>query len=493
MSFNSIEFLVYFTIVVVIHFSLPTRYRWIWLLIASYYFYACVKPVYGLLLITCTLINYVAGILIARSEQRMARKVYLVFGITGSLVLLIFAKYFNFLNDALRTTFNLGNVPYNMPDFPLLLPLGISFYTLQSLSYTIDVYRKDRPVERHFGIFALYVSFFPLLLSGPIERSTRLLPQFCKATVFDYDRITSGLRLMLWGFFQKVVIADRLAVVVNQVYNNPSDYQGIPLLIATVFFTFQVYCDFAGYSHIAIGAARVMGYEVMSNFAGPYFSKSMPEFWRRWHIALSSWFRDYVYIPLGGNRRGKAKQYLNLFTVFIVSGLWHGANWTYILWGVLHGFYMLCSLWLAKFRLVASDRLRLTRYPVAMKFTSVIFTFTLVSFAWIFFRANTLADAFYIATHLHINVLDFVIRIPELGQGKGLIGGDLGLSKLEFILAAGLLCMLGLVHWMQRRYSLEILILKQPVWIRWPVYYCFIFITLLLAKPGTQEFIYMKF
>jgi alginate O-acetyltransferase complex protein AlgI len=493
MSFNSLEFLIFFTIVVFVYFSISDRYRWIWLLVASYYFYMCFKPVYGLLLIVCTLINYVAGILIAKAANVKIRKIYLSLGIAGSLILLISAKYLNFLNDSLEIVLGHYNLFPDMPDIPFLLPLGISFYTLQSLSYTIDIYRKDRPAERHFGIFALYVSFFPLLLSGPIERSTRLLPQFYRVIPFDYERITSGLRLMLWGFFQKVVIADRLAVVVNQVYSNPSDYQGIPLLIATIFFTFQIYCDFAGYSDIAIGAARVMGYEVMNNFTRPYFSKSIPEFWRRWHIALSSWFRDYVYITLGGNRRGKTRQCFNLLTVFIISGLWHGANWTYIVWGTLHGFYMLWSLCLAKFRHAAIDVLGLTRYPNVLNVVRVFFTFSLVTFAWIFFRANTVADAFYIATHLHTNLLDFFTHLPELGQGEGLIGGDLGLSKVEFILAAGLLCLLGLVHWIQRAYSLETLILRQPVWIRWPVYYSLIFFTLLLGKPGTQEFIYLKF
>lgn len=250
----------------------------------------------------------------------------------------------------------------------MLLPVGISFYTFQSLSYSIDVYRGEKEPERNFGKFALYVAFFPQLVAGPIERSTNLLPQFDRRISFDYDRFVSGLRLMLWGFFKKIVIADRLAIYVNEVYNSPAEFQGLTLILATYFFAFQIYCDFSGYSDIAIGAARIMGYDLMINFRQPYFSQSIAEFWKRWHISLSTWFKDYLYIPLGGNRVAKNRWYFNLMAVFLISGLWHGANWTFVLWGFLHGFYLVFSIWTQNIRDTISHAFRVDRFPALQRF-----------------------------------------------------------------------------------------------------------------------------
>ena len=493
MTFNSLEFIIFFPIVALIFFGVSPRFRWLWLLMASYLFYASAKPVFVLFLFTCTLINYLAGLLISQAQTSKAKGLFLFLGIGGSLSLLIFAKYLTFFSDALTNLCPDFLHQWNLPGLNLLVPLGISFFTLQALSYVIDVYQGKRAPEYNFGIFALYVSFFPLILSGPIERSTRLLPQFRQPVSFDFNRVASGLRLMLWGFFQKVVIADRLAVVVNQVYGNPTDYQGISLIIATIFFTFQVYCDFSGYSDIAIGAARVMGYEVMHNFRQPYFSRSIPEFWHRWHISLSTWFRDYLYIPLGGNRKGRWTLYRNIMIVFIISGFWHGANWTFILWGTLHGFYMLASLTWKRIRHNYKYLLSSVGNGSIAQFVNISLTFLLVSFAWIFFRAQTLADALYIVTHLHVDLWYFLANILELGRGRELIGGNLGLNHFEFILSACLICLLGTVHFLQRRFSLDAFICRQPICIRWPIYYCLIFGTLLLSKPGTQEFIYIKF
>jgi len=493
MPFNSLEYLIFFPIVAFVFFSFSPRYRWLGLLIGSYIFYASAKPAYVLLLFACTLINYLAGILISQAGTAKAKGFFLFIGIGGSLSLLILSKYLTFFTDSLKSICPYYLPACNLPDMSLLVPLGISFYTLQALSYSIDVYQGKREPEYNLGIFALYVSFFPLILSGPIERSTRLLPQFRKPISFDYNRVASGLRLMMWGFFQKVVIADRLAIVVNQVYGNPTEYKGISLIIATFFFTFQIYCDFSGYSDIAIGTARVMGYEVMNNFQRPYFSKSIPEFWRRWHISLSTWFRDYLYIPLGGNRKGSLKLYRNIMIVFILSGFWHGANWTFMFWGVLHGFYMLVSLWWSKIRLNCKTSLSNEGNSLVIKLVRVSMTFLLISFAWIFFRAQTLSDALYIATHLHVDIWYFLMNIGELGGGREVIGGNLGLNHFEFILSILLICFLCSVHMLQRKISLDAFISRQPTCIRWPLYYCLIFGVLLLQKPGTQEFIYIKF
>ncbi|MBC8432935.1 MAG: MBOAT family protein [Desulfobacterales bacterium] len=493
MSFNSFQFLIFFPSVVGLYFLIPYRFRWILLLAASYYFYMCWKVEYIFLIIASTMIDYFTGIMMGREEDKRKRKKYLIISLSGNLGLLFAFKYFNFFNDSFRTVFNEFNIFYNVSAFNVLLPVGISFYTFQTLSYAIDVYQGRKEPERHLGIFALYVSFFPQLVAGPIERSTRLLPQFYKKHDFDYRRVTFGLQLMLWGFFKKVVIADRLAVVVNQVYNNPTDYTGITLIIATYFFAFQIYCDFSGYSDIAIGAAQVLGYDLMKNFNRPYFSKSIGEFWRRWHISLSTWFRDYLYFPLGGNRVSTARWYYNIMVVFIISGLWHGANWTFIIWGSLHGIYYLCSLWLKHFGVKLSNLFNLNRYPLIQKFIKVFITFHLVTFAWIFFRSNSVSDAFYIVTHLFDNLGYFILHINALGSGKELIGGDLGLGKLELIVSAMLIISMEITHLIQRKRSIRELIAEKAIWIRWPAYYTIIFGTLLLGKYGVQDFIYFQF
>ena len=279
------------------------------------------KAEYLILIIISTIIDYFAAIQMSKQTVSSKRKLYLLLSLFVNLGLLFGFKYFNFFSDSLCTIFDQFNIFYNVPTFKVLLPVGISFYTFQTLSYTIDVYRKKREPEKHLGIFALYVAFFPQLVAGPIERSTRLLPQLVEKYNFNYDRVTDGLKLMLWGFFKKVVIADRIAVIVNQVYSNPNEAAGIPLLIGTYLFAFQIYCDFSGYSDIAIGAAKVFGIDLMQNFRRPYFAKSIREFWQRWHISLSTWFRDYLYRPLGGNHTSRWRWYYNIMIVFLISGL----------------------------------------------------------------------------------------------------------------------------------------------------------------------------
>ncbi|HEX9151874.1 MAG TPA: MBOAT family O-acyltransferase, partial [Flavobacterium sp.] len=308
-------------------------------------------------------------------------------------VLAVF-KYYNFLNENL--SFLIGSLGYQnkIPFLYILLPIGLSFHTFQAMSYTIEVYRGNYKAEKNFGIYALYVMFFPQLVAGPIERPQNILPQFHIKQYLNYEDLTAGFRLMLWGFFKKIVIADRLAVYVDSVYNNAERHSGITLLIATIFFAFQIYCDFSGYSDIALGTARVMGYRLMLNFRRPYLSRSIKEFWSRWHISLSTWFRDYLYIPLGGNRVSKPRWYLNIFIVFMISGLWHGASWTYIIWGALHGFYQVFGLLADKLK-EKIPSLSLKPGPLQIIF-QIGLTFILATFAWIFFRANSVQDAFTI-------------------------------------------------------------------------------------------------
>ncbi|MFI5205707.1 MAG: MBOAT family O-acyltransferase, partial [Candidatus Paceibacterales bacterium] len=389
MLFNSLEFLLFFPIVTTLYYFLPHKFRWLLLLVASCLFYAAAIPVYLFVLFTLIIIDYFSAILIEQYQGKF-KKLFLIISIVSMCSALFVFKYFNFFVtnlDAFARVFH-----WNLPitTLQLLLPIGLSFHTFQSLSYVIEVYRGNQKAERNFGIYALYVMFYPQLVAGPIERPYNLLHQFHEEHTFDYQRVVDGLKLMAWGMFKKVVIADRLALLVNQVYGNPHDFSGPLLIIATFFFAFQIYCDFSGYTDIAIGAAQVMGFRLMDNFNRPYFSKSIAEFWKRWHISLSSWFRDYVYIPLGGNRVSDQRLYFNLSLTFLISGLWHGANRTCFVWGALNGFYIIISLATYNFRRKFVHLITLDRHPIIHKFFKMVLTFTLVCFGWIFFRAKNI-------------------------------------------------------------------------------------------------------
>ena len=330
MLFNSFHFLVFFIVVTSLYFALPYKNRWFLLLISSCYFYMAFVPIYILILGFTIVIDYFAGIYIENATGKK-KKFYLIFSLIANIGVLAIFKYYNFINANLSFLLHGFALTNPLPYLSILLPIGLSFHTFQAMSYTIEVYRGNQKAERHFGIYSLYVMFYPQLVAGPIERPQNLLHQFRERYDFNYERVTSGLRLMAWGLFKKVVIADRLAIVVDTVYNNPEQHNSLTLIIATIFFAFQIFCDFSGYSDMAIGAARVMGFKLMTNFDKPYQSKSIHEFWKRWHISLSTWFRDYFYISLGGNRVSIPRWYLNLFLVFLVSGLWHGANWTFVI------------------------------------------------------------------------------------------------------------------------------------------------------------------
>ncbi len=480
MLFNSIEFLLFFPAVVFLYFLIPQRRRWILLLIASYFFYMSWKAEYAILIMLSTFLDYFCGRMMGRQSERRKRTPFLVMSLMGNLGLLFSFKYFNFFNNSLRALFEDFHIVYPIPVLNVLLPVGISFYTFQTLSYTIDVYLGKQEPEHHLGIFALYVSFFPQLVAGPIERSTNLLPQFYKTHDFNYRRITDGLKLMAWGFFKKVVIADRLAVYVNEVYNHPHDYTGWPILMATYFFAFQIFCDFSGYSDIAIGSAQVMGYSLMKNFNRPYFSKSISEFWKRWHISLSSWFRDYLYIPLGGNRVVKWRWYYNLFIVFLISGLWHGANWTFVVWGALHGFYLLFSIWTKSLRMRVAEFFKMDRHPSFYKFIQIGITFHLVLFSWIFFRANSISDAFLLLKNIFIFRGFHIVLYPIITREYMLIA----------LLSIGVM---ELVHTLQRRFNLLSVISSRPLTIRWTFYFGIVFIILFFGQLNSNQFIYFQF
>src|SRR3989344_5166299 len=366
MLFNSLQFLIFFPVVTVLYFLITQRYRWVLLLAASVVFYMAFIPIYVLILIITIIIDYCAGIWIEQSTGRN-RKVFLVISIVSTCLVLFIFKYFNFFNANLSALAQFLHWNYPIPILNIILPIGLSFHTFQSLSYVIEVYRGKQKAEYNFGIYALYVMFYPQLVAGPIERPQNLLHQFYEKHDFNYRRVTDGLKLMLWGLFKKIVIADRLAVFVNQVYNNPTGFEGISLITATVFFAFQIYCDFSGYSDIGIGAAQVMSFKLMDNFKRPYFSKSISEFWKRWHISLSTWFRDYFYFSIGGNRVSIPRWYFNLFATFLLSGFWHGANWTFIFWGALHGFYLIFGIMASKIRTAIAGSIYIDRFPAIYK------------------------------------------------------------------------------------------------------------------------------
>lgn len=479
MTFISIQYVIFFIIVLALYFSLPFRFRWILLLIASYIFYGAWNAGYLLLLILTTTVDFFVAQTIYRTDKSHSRRRKLLLSISLAVnfgVLFIF-KYFNFFNESLAAVLP----AYEAVALDVLLPVGISFYVFQSVAYIIDVYRGDMKPEENPGIFAAFVAFFPQLVAGPIERAPNLLSQFHKHFNFNYDRAVSGLRLILWGVFKKVVIADRAAVYVNMVYNDVHTYNGLPLIAATIFFAFQIYCDFSGYSDIAIGSARIMGFSLMDNFRQPYLSQSIREFWRRWHISLSTWFRDYLYIPLGGSRVSLSRNLLNLMIVFTVSGLWHGAKWTFVIWGALHGLVIVAEV------LLNNRQKQPLKIPAVFK---MALTFSIVTFAWIFFRANSLDDATYIISHL----FDF----SGTGQtaAQPLINMGLAFASAEFTFLVVMIALLMLLDWIDARWGLMDLIGQYKPPIRWVLYYGFAILIAysLVASDGpAQTFIYFQF
>lgn len=391
MLFNSLHFIVFFVFITTTYYTLPGRWRWILLLIASAYFYASFIPAYLLLLGIIIVFDYLAGIGIEMLSGK-PRKAMLVASMVANVGFLCFFKYFDFLNANISGLLAATGIDYQsgtLADwYPgLALPIGLSFHTFQSMSYTIEVYRGKQRAERNPGIYALYVLFYPQLVAGPIERPQNVLWQFRRQMDFDWDNLRTGLWWMVWGMFKKVVIADRLALVTDPIFAHPETQNATSLAIAALFYSIQIYCDFSGYSDIALGTARTMGFRLMVNFRSPYFAKSITEFWQRWHISLSTWFRDYVYIPMGGNRTGNSRTCINLLIVFLLSGLWHGADWKFVIWGLIHGILLILS------RIAGAGTRDFGRWPGWLR---IALTFTLVTLAWIFFRAHSVSDAFLI-------------------------------------------------------------------------------------------------
>lgn len=385
MLFNSIHFLVFFPVVVLLYLIVPKKLRSLWLLVASYYFYMSWNPRYAVLIALSTVTTYAAGLLMDRAKGKNQKKACVAGSFLLNLGILFFYKYFDFALENVNHILAVFHMTAVEKPFDVLLPVGISFYTFQALGYTVDVYRGEIPAEKSLIRYALFVSFFPQLVAGPIERSENLLRQVDsieEKKLWDLTRIRNGLLLMLWGFFQKLMIADRAAIAVNAVYNQYQAFGGGEIVLATVLFAFQIYCDFDGYTNIARGAARVCGFELMKNFRQPYFAKNIADFWRRWHISLSSWFRDYLYIPLGGSRVSPVRNWLNLMITFLVSGAWHGASWHFIFWGGLHGAYQVIGKWKKK----------LCQGLQLPKCIQIAVTFCLAAFAWMLFRVNSLGD-----------------------------------------------------------------------------------------------------
>jgi alginate O-acetyltransferase complex protein AlgI len=431
MLFNTFEFLIFFFSVLIVFFSVPQKRRWFILLLASYFFYGYWKPSYLILIAGSTIADYLLSNAIGKSKNDRKRKKLLSTSLILNLSLLFAFKYFDFLADSFNEILTTSDNSYKIKLLNLALPVGISFYTFQTMSYTIDVYNRKIKPEKHFGIFALFVSFFPQLVAGPIERASNLLPQFKRDTFIDYNRFASGAQLILWGLLKKALIADRVGLIANEIFNNHEDYQGFTLIIGVICFAFQIYCDFSGYSDIAIGTARVFGYDLMKNFKSPYFASSLTDFWRRWHISLSTWFKDYVYIPIGGNKVLKWRWYFNLWITFLISGIWHGANWTFVLWGAIHGFGLVIENILSYKR---SDKFLLFKK---------LWIFSLICLAWIFFRANTISDAFIIIGNIlsfdHYNTSQLSLYIVPTNKNA--------VFSMDFILAyAGIFTLLFTEH-----------------------------------------------
>lgn len=477
MLFNSFSYLLFFPVVCLLYFALPFRWRTAFLLLASYYFYMCWRWEYVVLIMVQTEINFLCGLKMEHTRTPVARKALLITGIILTLAILCFFKYYNFVNDSLGNLFAFLQIPYHVPSLNILLPIGISFHTFQSLGYIIDVYRGKIPIERSFTKFALFVSLFPLLVAGPIERANHLLPQLERNHRFDVARLSSGLKLMLWGFFKKVVIADRLADYVNQIYGHPADFSGSTLALATYFFAFQIYCDFSGYSDIAIGSARVLGFDLMQNFNLPYLSRSISEFWQRWHISLSTWFRDYLYIPLGGSRVSLARWGLNILIVFTVSGLWHGASWVFVIWGGLHGLYYLMEKWFGPYGQALCSRLHVPERIQTL--LQVLLTFHLVLVAWVFFRAPSLHEALFILGRMATDLPG----MPYLGYSA--------VGTLAGLMLVGLLITVQLLQ-NSKRLSLRFSQVPVPAALRWGGCLGMLLGLALLGKNG-HGFIYFQF
>ncbi|HLX61278.1 MAG TPA: MBOAT family O-acyltransferase [Planctomycetota bacterium] len=506
MLFNSLEFALFFPIVTILYFTIPHRFRWALLLGASCVFYMAFIPAYILILAFTIVVDYIAGIVIESSQGKL-RKTMLIASLAANIGVLAIFKYYAFATGSATSLLQHLGVNVSFPAWRITLPIGLSFHTFQAMSYTIEVYRGRQKAERHFGIYALYVMFYPQLVAGPIERPQNLLHQFYEEHFFDYARVVHGLQRMAQGLFKKIAIADQLAPFANKIFENPGEYHGLSIFFAILSFAFQIYFDFSGYSDIALGSAEVMGFKLMENFDTPYFASSITEFWRRWHISLSTWFKDYLYIPLGGSRVSTPRWCTNILIVFTVSGLWHGANWTYVIWGAIHGLMIVfegigqhmrtegrhsCRPALTAAGVPPLLKLQKKAEPEQpqsgwVRLFGIVRTFTLVCIAWVFFRASTFSDAWMLLARA-------VAGLPEdirlLAAGRWLPELALGPTLLKIV---GVPCILYL-EYLHRRKSVWLRISYWPAWGRFAAYYAVIYLTLWAASNRSGgQFIYFQF
>lgn len=493
MIFNSVDYLLFFPVVVCLYFIMPKRLKNIWLLVVSYYFYMQWNMKYALLLAGSTLITYVGGLLIEKFRnggKEVPAKACLGITFALNLFILFFFKYINFAIDNINRLADAIHVEAEIEHFDILLPVGISFYIFQALSYSMDVYRGEIKATKNLLKYALFVSFFPQLVAGPIERSKNLLKQFDKEHKFDVEHARRGLLMMAWGLFMKMVIADNIASTVDLVFGNYNGFSGIEIILAVMLFAIQIYCDFGGYSLIAIGSAQILGFQLMDNFKSPYYAASISQFWKRWHISLTSWFRDYLYIPLGGNRKGKLRKYLNVFIIFFVSGLWHGAAWNYIIWGVMNGIFMIIEEISTDFRRKVRDRFSVDTSRFSYRLATRLITFVLVDFTWLFFRASSMRDA--------LLMIEKCIYYPAPERIAGLAFVSMGMTTQVAVVVLISLMLLFVVDAMQYK-GMDVVqfVFSQGAWFRYVVYAGLLLGILLFGVYGNQyeqtQFIYFQF
>lgn len=484
MIFNSLQYALFLPLVVILYYILPQRFRWVFLLAASYFFYMSFDARYALLLLVSTVITYFTALLLRRTQNRGQKLLCLVTCLAVNLGILFVFKYFNFFNEMLADAVRLFGLRYQPSKLSLVLPVGISFYTFQTLGYLIDVYKGKSEPERHFGKYALFVSFFPQIAAGPIGRFDSLRPQLDSPHPFDPEGIRRGLLMIAQGLVKKLIIADRLAVLVNAVYDAPADHTGIQFAIATVFFSIQIYCDFSGYTDIAAGSAKLLGINLMENFRRPYLGTSVAGFWKRWHISLTSWFRDYLYIPLGGNRK---RHLPNILIVFLASGLWHGASLTFVIWGFLNGIYQVMGIMTRKYTDKVKSLLKISDSSIFFIYFKRLTTFILIAFSWIFFRADSFGDLKLILTRLFTWNASFFAGFNTEG---------LGIEKPELIVSLAAVVMLAVYETMQEKLSVGAVLRRSPAAARWAVYMAVIALIILFGVYGdanSTQFIYFKF
>ena len=500
MQFNSIDFMIFFPVVLAIYFIFPSKAREIWILIASYYFYMSWNPIYALLIAGSTVVTFLGAILMQKGFRTVGprnvryKKFILILCLFINVGILGVFKYGNFVVESINRILGVLHITTISRRFDLLLPVGISFYTFQALGYIIDVYRNDVEVEKNMVRYALFVSFFPQLVAGPIERSKNLLSQMrniAKIKLWNAKRVTSGAILMVWGYFMKMVIADRVSILVDTVFDNYRMYGSTELIIAAIGFAVQIYCDFGSYSMIAMGAAKIMGFELMENFNAPYLARNIRDFWRRWHISLSTWFKDYLYIPLGGNRTSGGSKSINVMIVFLVSGLWHGADWSFAAWGGIHGFYQVAADFLKPYKEKLQEKLKIKTNCFSWGFLQTIVTFGLVVFAWIFFRSDSVIDALGFVKRI------FVKPTPWLLFDGGIFG--LGLDRVEMnILTVSifLLLLVDLVRY-KMKITIDVFLMEQNLWFEWVAIIGIIIMIFVFGEYGptfdSQKFIYFQF